>query len=179
MLGAATPPLGWGPLVPSVVVVLWWRCHEESPLWRLVGVEVSSVEPRLELSLSKSSMDDGCQPTTATRVDGDASSSYCLVAVACWLRCRFTALLLVEQTGPGLVVTGTLGVEKRSLAVAVAMKSRVPNMMRLPRTKASLQVNIDNWAIRAASVAWHANGPLPSAPTVVVSEIGDNNICVR
>jgi hypothetical protein len=37
----------------------------------------------------------------ATRVDGDASSFYCLVVVVCWLRHRFTALLLVERTGLG------------------------------------------------------------------------------
>jgi hypothetical protein len=67
---------------------------------------------------------------------------------------------------------GNAGAEKRSSPMAVARKSRVPNVTRLPGAKASLLANANNWAIGAACVAWHANGPLPCAPTVMVSETG-------
>jgi hypothetical protein len=51
--------------------------------------------------------------------------------------------------------------------------------MRLPGAKLSLSVNAEVRAIKVEDVTWHANGPLPGAPNVVVSEIGDNKICVR
>lgn len=84
------------------------------------------------------------------------------------MRHRFFALLLVERNGLGPVVMGTLGAERRSSPVVVVRKSRVPNVMRLAGAKASLPANIDDWAIRAVCVAWHANGLLPSVPTVMV-----------
>jgi hypothetical protein len=67
---------------------------------------------------------------------------------------------------------GMLGAERWSSPVEVARKSRVPNVMRFPRAKVSPPMNANDCAIGVAGVTWHANDPLPSAPTVVVSGTG-------
>jgi hypothetical protein len=63
-------------------------------------------------------------------------------------------------------------VERQISPVEVARKSRVLNVMRLPRAKASPSTNADDYAIRVAVVTSHANDPLPSMATVVVSRTG-------
>lgn len=40
--------------------------------------------------------------------------------------------------------------------MVMARKSRVPNVMRLPDTKVSLLMNVNEWAIRVMSVYRHA-----------------------
>jgi hypothetical protein len=54
--------------------------------------------------------------------------------------------------------------------VMVARKLRYPNMMRLPGAKLSPPVNAKVRTIGVEDVTWHANGPLPGMPTIVVSE---------
>jgi hypothetical protein len=95
---------------------------------------------------------------------------YCFKAAAhLFWRCFFT-LLLVECADCVPTVSGTLGVVRLSSLVAVEKKSRVLNVMRLPGAKVSPPANADDWAIRAESVTWHTNVPLPGAPTVMVLE---------
>jgi hypothetical protein len=134
-------------------------------------------------------MEFGCWPTTATKVDGRAPFVRCLAAAtsrlrrrfkaaARPLRRRFSALLLVIRVGPMPAAVDTLGPTWQSSPVAVARKSREPNMIRLLGAKVSPPADEGDWAIGVESVAWHANGPLLGAPTVVVLETEDNKICV-
>jgi hypothetical protein len=67
---------------------------------------------------------------------------------------------------------GMLGAERQSSPVEVARKSRVPNVMRFRGAKVSPPANADDCAIKVPGVTWHANDPLPGAPTIVVSGIG-------
>jgi hypothetical protein len=45
-------------------------------------------------------------------------------------------------------------------------------MMWLPGAKLSLPLNVEVRAIGVEDVTWHANGPLPGVPTIMVSETG-------
>ena len=100
-------------------------------------------------------------------------------------------MIIVEDhrgLGPTLAALGALDVSelprmlskwmRRGSSVAVARKSREPNMIRLLGAKVSPPADEGDWAIGVESVAWHANGPLLGAPTVVVLETEDNKICV-
>lgn len=88
-------------------------------------------------------MDVGWWLMTTTSVEGEAPSACCLMEAASRLRHRFRAathllrrrfftLLLVEHVGLALVVTGMSRLVRRSSPVAVAKKSREPNVMQLP-----------------------------------------------
>ena len=90
----------------------------------------------------------------ATNVEGEAPSAFCLMATAGLLRrrlrvaarlmrCRFSALLLVELADRVPVVTGTLRSARQSLPVTVARKSRESNMMWLHGVKVSPSVLVD------------------------------------
>ena len=52
-------------------------------------------------------------------------------------------------------------------------KSREPNVMQLSGARLSPSVNVEIQAIGVEDVTWHANDPLPGAPTVMVSETKD------
>jgi hypothetical protein len=56
--------------------------------------------------------------------------------------------------------------------MVVAKKSRVLNLMQLPR------VNADEPTIRVKNVAWHANNPHTWCQLSWFLEPGDNKICV-
>jgi hypothetical protein len=92
---------------------------------------------------------------TATKIEDEASTAFFLLVSARLLRRRFkvvvrlfrhrfSALLLLEHVNCVPMVVGTLRVARWSLPVAVARKSRVPNMMWLPRAKVSPLVNADD-----------------------------------
>jgi hypothetical protein len=66
----------------------------------------------------------------------------------------------------------------RGLSVTVARNSREPNLMLLLGAKVSPSAKADELAIRVKNVARHTCGPLPSAPTFVVSETRGQYICV-
>jgi hypothetical protein len=59
------------------------------------------------------------------------------------LRRCFSDLVLARHSDPDPVVEGALGQARESSPVAVARKSRVLNVMRLPRAKVMPQVNAD------------------------------------
>lgn len=94
----------------------------------------------------------------AMNVEGEASSTFCLMAMVsrlwCYLRvaarllrCCFSSLLLamVERTGPhALAMVGTSKLMRRSLPMEVARKSREPKLMRLPGTKVSPTESVDS-----------------------------------
>jgi hypothetical protein len=52
----------------------------------------------------------------------------------------------------------------------LARKSRQSNLMLLPGVKIPSLSDADELAIRAGNVTWHANVPLPGAPTILVLE---------
>lgn len=79
----------------------------------------------------------------ATSVEGEALAALCLMVSVCLLRRRFFALLLVKLAGRVLVLIGALRSVRRSSPVAVARKSREPNMMWLPGVKVSSLVLVD------------------------------------
>jgi hypothetical protein len=81
--------------------------------------------------------------------------------VARLFRRRFSALLLVERAGRAPTMSGTSGAARLSSSVAMAKKSMVTNVMRLPMAKASPLANANNWVIGAKSVAWYTSAPLP------------------
>jgi hypothetical protein len=95
---------------------------------------------------------------SATNVEGEAPSAFCLMATAGLLRrrlrvaarlmrCRFSALLLVEVEREGPPAFATMGVSesmRRSSPVAVARKSREENVMRVPSEKVSLPAKTDD-----------------------------------
>jgi hypothetical protein len=62
--------------------------------------------------------------------------------------------------------------------VAVARRPRESNLMMLIWAEVLPPTEADELSIRVKNDAWHAHGPLPGAPTIVVSETGDNKICV-
>jgi hypothetical protein len=87
-------------------------------------------------------------------VEGEAPAALCLMVLvyllrhrfkvaALLLRCRFSALLLVELADRVPVVTGTLRSARQSLPVTVARKSRESNMMWLHGVKVSPSVLVD------------------------------------
>lgn len=91
---------------------------------------------------------------TTTSVEGEDPTALCLMVSVCLLRhrfkvaalllrCRFSALLLVELAGRVPVVTGTLRSARRSLPVTVARKSRESNMMWLPSVEVLSLVLVD------------------------------------
>jgi hypothetical protein len=96
----------------------------------------------------------------ATRVEDGAYAALLLVcmlrcrfeAVPCFLRRRFSALLLAECMGRAPMALGTLRVARLSSLMVVAKKLRVANVMRLPRMKVWPPTNADDWAIGAQSV---------------------------
>lgn len=72
--------------------------------------------------------------------------------------------------GPAPVVIGISGSMRRSSQVTMARKSSESNMMWLQGAKVLSPGNAEDWDIGVEDVAWHANGTLPNAPTVVNSE---------
>lgn len=106
---------------------------------------------------------------TPTRVEVGAPAALLLTyllrrhfkVVARLLRRRFSALLLVERAGRAPTVSRTSRAARLSSPVAMAKKSRVSNVMRLPRAKVSPPANANNWVIGAKSVTWYASAPLP------------------
>jgi hypothetical protein len=82
-------------------------------------------------------------------------------ATTCLFRHHFSTLLLVERVSCVPMVTGMSGVVRRRSPVAVASKSRVPNMLWLPDVKVSPLANVDVWAIGVMGVFSH----IKSSPT--------------
>lgn len=68
-----------------------------------------------------------------------------------------------------------LGLVRQSSPVAVAKKSKEPNLMLLRGggAKVLTPACADELAIRVKKSLWHARGPLPSVPTVMILETGE------
>lgn len=55
----------------------------------------------------------------------------------------------------------------------MAKKSKEPNLMLLRGAKVLTPACADELAIRVKKSLWHARGPLPSVPTVMILETGE------
>lgn len=90
---------------------------------------------------------------------GGESARRRLREVACFLRCCFSDLLLVERPSAMLAMACASRLVRWSSPVELTRKSREPNLMLLPGAKAPSLANADELAIEAENVSWHANDP--------------------
>jgi hypothetical protein len=161
-------------IAPSQARLSWRFFRDRLPKKKMHRAGMSTLLILLSIGLGHhhplGAMISHISDMIATRVDGEAHSTFFLMASVCLLRQRFKAtarlfrlcfstLLLVECVSRVPVVTGMSGVARWRSSVAVARKSRVLNMMWLLDVKVSSSVNVDAWTIEVTGVFWHSKSP--------------------